>query len=242
MDKITDNTVRDYKFPLDYTITTVPVDRQGTKSDYFVPVIVERNQSRDLSEVIANAIDRGLIAGLKTSAAREIAEGVMQQIYAEFKDGNGVSFGKFFSARLYLTGKIGESGRLDKDVNSVNVRMIAGPEYDLDIGDYRMRFVSGKDAPAIDWTSYDGSTERNVIKTGENMQLVGRNFISADGVNASFTAKNGIGAETPLTIVSISEFTATLEPPHWLASYNEAELKVVTAGGMFATKTVKVVH
>lgn len=51
-----------------------PSDRSRT---LYIPQIVERNQTKTLTDVVYSAIDRGLIAGLKTSAAQSIAEGVL---------------------------------------------------------------------------------------------------------------------------------------------------------------------
>ena len=45
-------------------MTENPADRTGPK--ICIPQIVDRNQVLDLSEVIEKAIDRGLIAGLKS--------------------------------------------------------------------------------------------------------------------------------------------------------------------------------
>ena len=53
-------------------MTDNPADRQGPK--LCVPQIVDRNQVVDLTSVVEKAIDRGLIAGLKSSAAKAIAD------------------------------------------------------------------------------------------------------------------------------------------------------------------------
>ena len=70
----------------------------------YLPAIVEREEAVPLDVIIERAIDRGLIAGIKPSAAKQIADAIAQQMYEEFKAGRGVKFGNYFYARLYLDG------------------------------------------------------------------------------------------------------------------------------------------
>ena len=56
-------------------VTENPADRTGAK--ICIPQIVDRNQVQTLEQIVADAIDRGLIAGLKSSAAKSIADGTM---------------------------------------------------------------------------------------------------------------------------------------------------------------------
>ena len=65
-----------------------------------MPAIVEREEIVPLDEIVRRAIDRGLIAGLKPSAA----EGIAQQLAYEFARGRSVSFGRYFYGRPYLSG------------------------------------------------------------------------------------------------------------------------------------------
>ena len=81
-----------------------PADRTGAK--ICIPQIVDRNQVLTLEQVVADAIDRGLIAGLKSSAAKSIADGIMLQLGRTLNGGTGVIFGEFFAVRPYLTGTI----------------------------------------------------------------------------------------------------------------------------------------
>ena len=65
-----------------------------------VPTLVDRNQTVDLEGAVAQAIDRGLIAGLKSSAAKSIADGIMLQLGELLNNGTGVIFGDFFVSFL----------------------------------------------------------------------------------------------------------------------------------------------
>ena len=62
------------KARLNYTVRTTRAP--GESGDSVVPVIVERLSPVDLETVVENCIDRGLVAGIKPTAAHGIAEGV----------------------------------------------------------------------------------------------------------------------------------------------------------------------
>ena len=81
-----------------------------TGAPVYVPAIVEREPAVPLDEIIRRAIDRGLIAGLKASAAKQVADAIAQQMYDEFVQGRGVKFGNYFYARLYLSGTSNADG------------------------------------------------------------------------------------------------------------------------------------
>ena len=78
----------------------------------YVPAIVDRSAAKSLATVIENAIDRGLIVGVKPSAASGIATGLCEQLFKEFRDGNAVNFDGYFYGRLYLDGTVGADGRI----------------------------------------------------------------------------------------------------------------------------------
>ena len=80
-------------------VTANPADRTGAK--ICIPQIVDRNQVQTLEQIVADAIDRGLIAGLKSSAAKSIANGTMIQLGEALNGGTGVIFGEFFAVRPY---------------------------------------------------------------------------------------------------------------------------------------------
>ena len=62
----------------------------GETNPSVVPVIVDRQQPVELETVVENCIDRGLIAGLKPTAAQGIADGVAAQMAFEFGKGRGI--------------------------------------------------------------------------------------------------------------------------------------------------------
>ena len=70
-----------------------PQTNRATGATVLVPAIVDREQAIPLDEIIRRAIDRGLIAGIKPSAAEQVADAVAQQMYEEFRQGRGVKFG-----------------------------------------------------------------------------------------------------------------------------------------------------
>ena len=93
------------KAKLAYTVRSTRAP--GETSDTIVPVLVDRLQPVDLQTVVENCIDRGLIAGLKPTAAQTIADGVAAQLAREFSLGRGVMFGNYFYGRPYLSGVVG---------------------------------------------------------------------------------------------------------------------------------------
>ena len=121
------------KTKLSYTVRTTRAP--GETRDSIVPVIVERLNPVELETVVENCIDRGLIAGLKTTAAHGIAEGVAAQIAREFSLGRGVQFGQYFYGRPYLSGTVDANGRLTGD-NKINVRLYKGAEFKLALEDF----------------------------------------------------------------------------------------------------------
>ena len=102
-----------------------PQTNRATGATVLVPAIVDREQAIPLDEIIRRAIDRGLIAGIKPSAAEQVADAVAQQMYEEFRQGRSVKFGNYFYARLYLDGTSDSDGRLTA-ANGVNVRFVNG--------------------------------------------------------------------------------------------------------------------
>ena len=115
--------------PILYYGIRVHVNRL-TGGTLYVPAIVDREDAVPLDVIIERAIDRGLIAGIKTSAAQQIADALALQMYEEFKSGRGVKFGNYFYARLYLDGTSDSDGKLTKD-NDINVRFVSGPGFKL---------------------------------------------------------------------------------------------------------------
>jgi len=171
-----------------------------TGQPVFWPAIIDRDQSITLEDVIKNAIDRGVIAGLKVSAARQIADAVCQQMYEEFRNARGVKFGNYFYARLYLDGTSDDTGRLTSE-NHVNVRFVNGAGFKLDRSDFSLEFANGDVIPSIDFAinDVDGASRDELAFTGKVM-VNGRNLYAAGdtATRLAFYAVNGeTGAVDP---------------------------------------------
>lgn len=154
----------------------------------FVPAIVEREPTVPLDEIIRRAIDRGLIAGLKPSAASQVAKALAEQMYAEFQAGRGVKFGTYFSARLYLDGTTDSDGKLT-DENGINVRFTNGASFKLNRNDFSMSNVAGGDIPGVDFVISDADgAERDMLLEFEGVMVNGVNlFKEGDaGTRCSF--------------------------------------------------------
>ena len=166
-----------------------------TGGPVYVPAIVEREEAVPLETVIERAIDRGLIAGIKPSAAKQIADAIAQQMYEEFKAGRGVKFGNYFYARLYLDGTSDSDGKLTKD-NGINVRFQQGLGFKLTMDQFSFSNVNGGDIPGTDFliSEADGA-ERGVLIPGENVILNGVNLCK-DGDAGTKVVFYGIDAET----------------------------------------------
>ena len=147
-----------------------------TGGPVYVPAIVEREEAVPLETVIERAIDRGLIAGIKPSAAKQIADAIAQQMYEEFKAGRGVKFGNYFYARLYLDGTSDSDGKLTS-ANGINVRFANGTGFRLTMDMFSFSNVNGGDIPGTDFliSEADGA-ERGVLIPNENVILNGVNL------------------------------------------------------------------
>ena len=147
-----------------------------TGGTLYLPAIVEREEAVPLDVIIERAIDRGLIAGIKPSAAKQIADAIAQQMYEEFKQGRGVKFGNYFYARLYLDGTSDADGKLTS-ANSINVRFVNGTGFRLTMDMFSFSNVNGGDIPGTDFliSEADGA-ERGILILGENVILNGVNL------------------------------------------------------------------
>ena len=188
------------KTKLSYTVRNTRAP--GETRDTIVPVIVERLNPVELETVVENCIDRGLIAGLKTTAAHGIAEGVAAQIAREFSQGRGVQFGQYFYGRPYLSGTVDANGRLTGD-NRINVRLYKGEAFRLTLDDFSFTFDGAGDAVKIesvygDTTSAGGNTYGQVVQ-GAPVKINGRNLYAAGDTNKVTFAEAGGGAEVEVT-------------------------------------------
>ena len=192
------------KARLNYTVRTTRAP--GEAGDSIVPVIVERLSPVDLETVVENCIDRGLVAGIKPTAAHGIAEGVAAQIAREFALGRGVAFGQYFYGRPYLSGTVDSNGRVT-GANRVNVRLYKGSAFKLSRDDFSLSFDGAGDAVRVDSVYGDtgdagGNTYGQVV---ENSPVVanGRNLNAAgDSNTVTFAEVGGEGR------VVVTEFRA----------------------------------
>ena len=190
------------KYPLKYAVryTRAP----GESVDTAVPVIVDRNQPTELAAVIENAIDRGLIAGLKPSAAQGIAEGVAEQLARELTLGRGIQFGQFFYGRPYLSGTVETNGRLSAN-NSINVRLYKGNAFKLSLSDFALNFEGSGDAPKIDFLVNADNGKRGEVVRGASVKLNGRYLYAAgDTVKVHFK-QEGLDEIVVTTFSAVSD-------------------------------------
>lgn len=161
--------------PILYYGIRVHVNRL-TGGTLYVPAIVDREDAVPLDVIIERAIDRGLIAGIKTSAAQQIADALALQMYEEFKSGRGVKFGNYFYARLYLDGTSDSDGKLTKD-NDINVRFVSGPGFKLTMDMFSFSNIAGGDIPGTDFliSEADGA-ERGALFPNANVIFNGFNL------------------------------------------------------------------
>ena len=188
------------KAKLNYTVRSTRAP--GETRDVIVPVIVERLNPVELETVVENCIDRGLIAGLKTTAAHGIAEGVAAQIAREFTLGRGVQFGQYFYGRPYLSGTVDANGRLTSD-NRINVRLYKGEAFRLTLDDFSFTFDGAGDAVKIDsvygdTTSAGGNTYGQVVQ-GAPVKINGRNLYAAGDTDKVLFTEAGGGAPVEVT-------------------------------------------
>jgi hypothetical protein len=160
----------------------------------FVPTIVDRLQSVDLDTVIERAIDRGLIVGVKPTAAKSIADGLGKQMYAELSSARGVKFGDYFYARLYLDGTCNGDGRLTSQ-NGINVRLNKGKGFSLRRGNFAFQNVNSDLVPQLDFCISDWSdAERNKPVVGKTLFVNGSKLVGeGTETTVDFWATNATG-------------------------------------------------
>ena len=187
-----------------------PQTNRTTGDTIYVPAIVERDESIPLDEIIIRAIDRGLIAGLKPSAAKQVADAIALQMYEEFRQGRGVKFGNYFYARLYLDGTTDADGRLTDAKNGINVRFSNGTAFKLSMDMFSFSNVAGGDIPGTDFVISD-------VDGAQRGQMVENALILLNGVNlykdgdlgtkVEFFEVNGTTGEiAPTASATVTEF------------------------------------
>ena len=190
------------KYPITYAVRTTRAP--GETEDTTVPVIIDRVQATDLARVVENCIDRGLVAGLKPTAAQGIAEGVAEQIAKEFTLGRSVAFGQYFYGRPYLSGTVDANGRVTS-ANGVNVRLYKGNAFKLTLDDFTFTFDGSGDSPRIDSVLSDGSGLRGEVVKGSSVKVNGRFLNAAGDANKVYFAEVGADDAEP---VVVDAFTA----------------------------------
>lgn len=184
----------------------------ATGQPIFWPAIIDRDQSITLEDVIKNAIDRGVIAGLKVSAAKQIADAVCQQMYEEFKGARGVKFGNYFYARLYLDGQSDDTGKLTSE-NRINVRFVNGAGFKLDRSDFSFEFANSDVIPSLQFLINDADgAERDMIAS-DTIMVNGNNLYAADDTATHLAfyavdAETGAVSPTPAYEVDTADFTS----------------------------------
>ena len=184
--------------------------KRSTGTVVYVPAIVEREASIPLDEIIIRAIDRGLIAGLKPSAAKQVADAIALQMYEEFRQGRGVKFANYFYARLYLDGTTDADGRLSEANNSVNVRFANGAAFKLSFDMFSFSNIAGGDIPGTDFliSDVDGA-QRGQLKVNACILLNGVNLYREDdlGTKVAFYEYNTVTGEIADTATAeVSDF------------------------------------
>ena len=209
-------------------------DPSDESKSIFVPSIVDRSDPVSLAGVIYNAIDTGRIAGLKTSAARSVAEGICDQIYQELLKGNGIAFGKYFYIRLYLDGTVtGTAAQLTSD-NHVNVRITQGSDFRVNLGDFTWTNTANDRSAGVDYVM-SATGKRGEIAKNNPFDIEGRNFgtiRSAIQAEAKYTV-DGVEQTAAFTVTGVGNNRVSCGFPQELAQVAVGtELKIIV------TKTV----
>ena len=199
----------------------------------YVPAIVDRSAAKSLATVIENAIDRGLIVGVKPSAAGGIATGLCEQLFKEFRDGNAVNFDGYFYGRLYLDGTVGADGRITGS-NSINIRLVKGAKWALATNDFSYANVADDKTPDVEFliSACTGAARGRLVK-GETILVNGSTFGDDAGhVSAKFVYEGG--AEVEGTVESCGENLVAVAWPEALSGVEggtEVSLTVTRAEG-----------
>lgn len=212
-----------------------------------VPQIVDRNQTKTITEIIFDAIDRGLIAGLKPSAAQSIGDGIMTQLGDTLNGGTGVIFGDYFAVRPYLSGTIRDLlAPLTAD-NRLRVRFVPGAAYKLDEKSFSFHNVTAtEDVPKIEFLQADADTPAGVWKDTEYLNLVGSHLdIGGTGDKVEFWGLDGADPVKKLTLTAddivgeagiVSERMVRISP----ALFGSGQLAGVDRLGVKVVKVVTV--
>ena len=206
-----------------------------------VPQIVDRNQTKNLADIVYGAIDRGLIAGLKPEAAQSIADGIMTQLGETLNSGTGVLFGEYFAVRPYLSGTIKNMlAPLTAD-NKLRARFITGKAYNLDESKFSFHNVTQSESiPKITGVqpAVSGADEFT-FDLDEDLAVIGENL--ALGANDALRLYSCDGEE-PAYLGDVDKAKVTVNSNGMLQidKTGIAALASVAKAGFVVAKTVEV--
>ena len=206
-----------------------------------VPQIVDRNQTKNLADIVYGAIDRGLIAGLKPEAAQSIADGIMTQLGETLNNGTGVLFGEYFAVRPYLSGTIPNMlSQLGPD-NKLRARFITGKAYDLNEANFSFHNVTqSENLPKI--TSVQpavSGADEFTFDLGEDLAIMGDNL--KVGEDDAVKLYNCDGEEAVfLGDVDAAKITVNSNGLLQIDKTGIAALASVTKAGFVVAKTIEV--
>lgn len=191
---------------LNYTVRQQP--NRATGGVINVPSIIDREDPFTMEDIILGAIDRGLIVAIKPNAAKSFADGIMQQMFENLKQGYGIKFGEYFYARLYLDGTTDGNGTLRADRNGINVRLYKGDAFKLALSDFNWTNVGAAFIPAVDFliSEADGA-ERDLLLANGTVQLNGTNLCGEDDASQKVVFTEVVESGDPQVVnVSSADF------------------------------------
>ncbi|MBR1920391.1 MAG: hypothetical protein IJ829_00135, partial [Kiritimatiellae bacterium] len=154
-----------------------PADRENG-APIFVPRITDRDSAVSLAEVVADAIDRSLIVGMKREAAESVANGILTQLGKVLNAGKSVIFGDYFRTALMLEGTVDSMiDSLDSD-NSLKVSIIPGKAYKLDRENFAFEnvYVAGETPELAAVLSEDDAMGEGELQTDAHTILQGKHL------------------------------------------------------------------
>ena len=144
----------------------------------YVPSLTERNPSVTLTQIVADAIDRSLIVGMKPEAAESVANGILTQLGKALNGGYGVVFGDYFRVMLTLTGTVDSPlADLDSD-NLLKAAIIPGKAYKLDRDGFTFQnvYVAGETPELAAVLSEDDAMAEGELHTDAHTILQGKHL------------------------------------------------------------------
>ena len=222
-------------------MTVNPADRTGAK--ICIPQIVDRNQVKTLESIVEEAIDRGLIAGLKPSAAAGVAQGIMIQLGQTLNSGTGIIFGDYFAVRPYLTGTIENLLAPITADNNLRVRFVPGSAYRLDEKNFSFHNVTpSENVPVInDVVPGGGNGKSGYWRPDADLNIVGKFLKIGDAdVVEVWNCDGETPVKTETTIGKSALVAANTDPLLTVDSTVLIPLESYTKLGFKVVKTVVV--